>query len=92
MRRETPEGLRVTFSTIVDLGRPDGTIARLPASYRLWYPSPVRLLELVREADLVVEMTYGSHDLEPLGPRSHRSIVVARRADGDQSQPRPREG
>jgi SAM-dependent methyltransferase len=91
-RRETPEGLRVLFSTLVDLTGPDGTIARLPASYRLWYPSPVRLLELVRKADLVVEMTYGSHDLEPLGPASQRCIVVARRADGDRAQPRPREG
>jgi SAM-dependent methyltransferase len=90
-RRETPEGLRVLFSTLVDLTGPDGTIARLPASYRLWYPSPVRLLELVREADLVVDMTYGSHDLEPLGPGSKRCIVVARGADGD-PQPRPREG
>jgi SAM-dependent methyltransferase len=91
-RREAPEGLRVLFSTLVDLTGPDGTIARLPASYRLWYPSPVRLLELVREADLVVDMTYGSHDLEPLGPGSQRCIVVARRADGDHAQPRPREG
>jgi SAM-dependent methyltransferase len=90
-RREAPEGLRVLFSTLVDLTGPDGTIARLPASYRLWYPSPVRLLELVREADLVVEMTYGSHDLEPLGPGSQRCIVVARRADGDHPPPRPRE-
>jgi SAM-dependent methyltransferase len=91
-RREAPEGLRVLFSTLVDLTGPDGTIARLPASYRLWYPSPVTLLELVREADLVVETTYGSHDLEPLGPVSQRCIVVARGAGGDHTQRRPREG
>lgn len=79
-RREAPEGLRVLFSTLVDLAEPDGTIARLPASYRLWYPSQVTLLELIREADLAVEMTYGSHDLEPLGEASERCIVIARPA------------
>jgi SAM-dependent methyltransferase len=83
-RRETPEGLRVLFSILVDLAEPDGTIARLPASFRLWYPSQVTLLELIREADLAVEVTYGSHDLEPLGEASERCIVVARRAVGGQ--------
>ncbi|MGZ8564066.1 MAG: class I SAM-dependent methyltransferase, partial [Candidatus Limnocylindria bacterium] len=40
IRRESPEGLRVAFSTIADAVQPDGTIARLPASHKLWYPSP----------------------------------------------------
>ena len=40
VRRESPEGLRVAFSTIADAVQPDGTIARLPASHQLWYPSP----------------------------------------------------
>jgi SAM-dependent methyltransferase len=82
MVREAPEGLRVVFSTIVDVGRPDGTIARLPASHRLWYPSLDALLTLVREAGLAEELTYGSHDLDPLDDESERRIMVVRRATG----------
>ena len=52
MSRDAPEGLRVAFSTIVDVGRPDGTIARFPASYRLWYSSDDALVELIRQAGL----------------------------------------
>ena len=80
MRREAPEGLRVAFSTIVDLGRPDGTIARFPASYRLWYPLGDALVALVREAGLAVEFAYGSHDLDPPNASSERRILVVRRA------------
>jgi SAM-dependent methyltransferase len=80
IRREAPEGLRVVFSTIVDVGRPDGTIARLPASHRLWYPTLDALRSLVREAGLVEELSYGSHDLDPLDEASERRIVVIRRA------------
>jgi len=80
MRREAPEGLRVVFSTIVDVGRPDGTIARLPASHRLWYPYVDALRSLFREAGLVEELAYGSHDLDPLGADSERRIMVVRRA------------
>lgn len=76
IRRETPEGLRVAFSTIADAVQPDGTIARLPASHRLWYPSPTALAEIVEQAGMVVELRYGSHDLEPLGPESGRRIYV----------------
>lgn len=76
VRRETPEGLRVAFSTIADAVQPDGTIARLPASHELWYPSPEALAALVRQAGMVVELSYGSHDLEPLGRESGRRIVV----------------
>ncbi|HEX2193555.1 MAG TPA: class I SAM-dependent methyltransferase [Candidatus Limnocylindria bacterium] len=82
MRHEAPEGLRVVFSTIVDLGRPDGTIARLPASHRLWYPSADTLRTLVREAGLAEELTYGSHDLDPLEDDSERRILLVRRAAG----------
>lgn len=85
-RREVPEGLRVDYTTLTDLVEPDGTIARLPASFRLWYPRPVSLIGLAEEAGLVVEATYGSHDLEPLDDGSERCIVVLRRAD------RPRKG
>ena len=81
VRREGPEGLRVLFSTVVDSVGADGTIARLPASYRLWYPSPETIVHLAEAAGLMVEMTYGSHDLEPAGPESERCIVVARRAE-----------
>ncbi|HET7083024.1 MAG TPA: class I SAM-dependent methyltransferase [Candidatus Limnocylindria bacterium] len=76
VRRETPEGLRVAFSTIADAVQPDGTIARLPASHQLWYPSPEALTALVRQAGMVVELSYGSHDLEPLGRDSGRRIFV----------------
>jgi SAM-dependent methyltransferase len=80
MRRDAPEGLRVAFSTIVDLGRPDGTISRFPASYRLWYPSDDALVALVREAGMAVEFAYGSHDLDPPNAASERRILVVRRA------------
>ena len=79
VRRETPEGLRVIFSTLADAVEPDGTIARLPASFRLWYPTPNGLLQLVEEAGLTVTATYGSHDLEALDGDSERCIVVAMR-------------
>jgi SAM-dependent methyltransferase len=78
IRRESPEGLRVAFSTIADAVQADGTIARLPASHKLWYPSPEALAALVAQAGMVVELSYGSHDLEPLGRESGRRIVVVR--------------
>jgi SAM-dependent methyltransferase len=82
MRREAPEGLRVAFSTMVDVGQPDGTIARLPASHRLWYPYADALISLVREAGLAVERAYGSHDLDPLEGDSVRRILMIRSAAG----------
>jgi SAM-dependent methyltransferase len=78
-RRPTPEGLRVEFSTLSDVEYPDGTIARLPARFRLWYPSPGALIRLVEEAGFVIEAAYGSHDLEALGAASERCILVGRR-------------
>lgn len=80
--RQAPEGLRVAFSTLVDVGQPDGTIARLPASHRLWYPSDEALTGLVGKAGMAVEIAYGSHDLEALVPESDRRIFVLRRAEG----------
>lgn len=82
-RRETPEGLRVSYSTLTDVASADGTIARLPASFRLWYPSPAALVALVAEAELAVEAVFGSHDLDPLDDGSERCIVVARPASAD---------
>jgi len=76
IRRESPEGLRVAFSTMTDAVQPDGTIARLPASHRLWYPSPEALATLVSQAGMVVELSYGSHDLEPLDRESGRRIFI----------------
>lgn len=76
IRREAPEGLRVAFSTMVDATQSDGTIARLPASYRLWYPFPDALVTQVSRAGMTVEMRYGSHELEPLGPESERRIFL----------------
>ncbi len=79
-RREVPEGLRVEYATLTDVTEADGTIARLPASFRLWYPSPGALIGLAEEAELAVVATYGSHDLDPLDDGSERCIVVLRRA------------
>jgi SAM-dependent methyltransferase len=78
-RHETPEGLRVDYATLTDLVEADGTIARLPASFRLWYPSPSAIVALAGEAGLEVEAAFGSHDLEPLDERSERCIMVLRR-------------
>jgi SAM-dependent methyltransferase len=78
-RREAPEGLRVTLSTIVDRQDPDGTIARLPASFRLWYPSPDTVARLVEAAGLAVAATHGSHDPGAFSVESERLIVLCRR-------------
>lgn len=78
-RHETPEGLRVMYSTLTDLAEADGTIARLPARFRLWYPSPTAIVSLAEEADLEVVAAFGSHELEPLDEGSERCIVVLRR-------------
>ncbi|HEX5040446.1 MAG TPA: class I SAM-dependent methyltransferase [Candidatus Limnocylindria bacterium] len=78
-RHESPEGLRVDYFTLTDVIGPDGTIARLPAAFRLWYPSPSALVGLAEEAQLTVDAAYGSHDLEPLAGRSQRCILVLRR-------------
>jgi SAM-dependent methyltransferase len=77
-RRETPEGLRVSYTTLTDLVAADGTIARLPASFRLWYPSPAAIIDLAEQADLAVEAAFGAHDLRPLDERSERCIIVLR--------------
>lgn len=79
-RHETPEGLRVDYSTLTDLVEGDGTIARLPASFRLWYPSPSAIVALAGESGLEVEAAFGSHELDPLDERSERCIMVMRRA------------
>jgi SAM-dependent methyltransferase len=79
-RRETPEGLRVAYATLTDVVGADGTITRLPASFRLWYPSAAALTGLAAEADLAVLAVYGSHDLDPLDEDSERCIIIARPA------------
>ena len=79
-RHEVPEGLRVDYATLTDVVEADGTIARLPASFRLWYPSPSAIVALAGEADLEVEAAFGSHELDPLDERSERCIMVMRRA------------
>jgi SAM-dependent methyltransferase len=78
-RREAPEGLRIVLSTIVDVQDPDGTIARLPASFRLWYPSHDAVARLVEAAGLAVAATHGSYDLEAFSADSERLIVLCRR-------------
>lgn len=79
-RRELPDGLHVTYSTLTDTVGPDGTIARLPASFRLWYPSGDALAAALDTAGLAVELTWGSYDLEPFDALdSERRIIVATR-------------
>lgn len=80
VRVEAPEGMRVEYATLTDVIEADGTIARLPAGFRLWYPSPSALIGLANEAELEVEAAFGSHDLDPLDDRSERCIVVLRLA------------
>ena len=75
---EAPEGLRVAYATLTDLVEADGTIARVPASFRLWYPSPSAVAALAAEAGLEVEAAFGSHDLARLDEESDRCIVVLR--------------
>ena len=79
-RRPAPDGLRVRYETLTDLEEADGTIARLSARFRLWYPSPAALFSLASEAELEVEATFGSYDLDPLDEVSDRCIAVMRRA------------
>jgi len=76
-----PEGLRVDYATLTDLAEADGTIARLPAGFRLWYPSSAALIGLAKEAGLAVEAAFGSHDLDPLDDGSDRCIMVLRRSE-----------
>lgn len=85
-RRETPEGVRIDYRTLTDTVRPDGTIARLPAGFRLWYPSLVVLERLLGTAGFVVELTYGSYDLDPFHDESERRIVIARRLRTDRGR------
>lgn len=84
-RHETPEGLRVAYTTLTDLVKPDGTIARLPAGFRLWYPSPAAVIGLAEQAGLVVEAAFGSHDLGTLDERSERCIVVLRATNANRA-------
>jgi SAM-dependent methyltransferase len=78
--KETPEGLRVAYATLTDVVEADGTIARVPASFRLWYPSPSAVVALAAEAGLEVHAAFGSYDLAPLDGASERCIVVLRPA------------
>ena len=80
VRREEPDGLHVLLSTMTEVARPDGTFARLPASFALWYPSLEQIESLLDHARLVASLVYGSHDLDTFTPRSERLIVVAERS------------
>ena len=83
--RDSDDGVRVLLATVSEVEEPDGTIARLPAAFRLWYPSRCVLETLVNQFGLAVEQVYGSHELEPFTENSERLIIVASRA-----VPRPR--
>lgn len=79
VRREAPEGLRIVLSTVVDRQDPDGTIARLPASFRLWYPSLDTVTRLVEAAGLAVAATHGSYDSRAFSADGERLIVLSHR-------------
>ncbi|MFN2483338.1 MAG: class I SAM-dependent methyltransferase [Candidatus Limnocylindria bacterium] len=78
-RLASDRGLTVMLSTTTERRMADGTIARLPAAFRLWYPDRALLERLVARAGLIVSMTYGSHELDDPGPRSERLIAVTER-------------
>ncbi len=82
-RRMAPEGMRVEYSTLTDVVEADGTITRLPAGFRLWYPSSEVTVALAGEANLGVVAAFGSHDLQPLDDRSERCIIVLGRPSRD---------
>jgi SAM-dependent methyltransferase len=80
VRRQLPDGLHVAYSTITDTVGPDGTIARLPATFRLWYPSYDGVDAMLEAAGLTAELRWGSYELEPFDAvDSERWIVVAQR-------------
>ena len=80
VRRELPDGLHVAYSTITDSVGPDGTIARLPATFRLWYPSYDGVEAMLDAAGLTAALRWGSYELEPFDAvESERWIVVAQR-------------
>ncbi len=77
-RTERADGLFVAYTTRTDRIEADGTIARLPASFALWYPSEEVLRGLIFSAGMTVEAVWGSYDLEPHDElASDRLIVVA---------------
>lgn len=80
MRQKRADETVVVLSTMTDVAHADGTFARLPAAFRLWYPSYVQLEDLVRRAGLAVSLVYGSHDLDRFSRRSERLILIAERA------------
>ena len=77
--RRARDGLHVVLTTMTEMERSDGTFARLPAAFRLWYPTVRHLEQIVARAGLSVSLVYGSHELDPLSRRSERLIVVAER-------------
>ena len=69
----------VLLSTITEVEKADGTIARLPAAFQLWYPDLRVLEQLYARAGLGVSSVYGSHELDTFGDESERLIVVGER-------------
>jgi SAM-dependent methyltransferase len=80
-RREEPGGMRIAYATITERRDPDGTIRSLPASFRLWYPSVMSIERAAAEAGLLVDLVWGSYELDPYDPTdSERRIAVIRPA------------
>lgn len=80
VRRAAGE-VAVTLSAITEIGRADGTIARLPAAFRLWYPDLRLLKQVFARAGLGVSAIYGSHELDTHGDHSERLIMVGERPE-----------
>ena len=80
-RWQEADGLRVAYATLTERQRPDGTIGSLPASFRLWYPSVESITQAAANAGLVVDISWGSYELDPYDPTdSERRIAVIRPA------------
>jgi SAM-dependent methyltransferase len=80
-RWEEADGVRVAYATITERRDPDGTIGSLPASFRLWYPSVISIERAAAEAGLLVDLIWGSYELDSYDPTdSERRIAVIRPA------------
>jgi hypothetical protein len=80
-RWDEPDGLRVAYATLTERRRADGTIRSLPASFRLWYPSVESIAQAAATAGLVVDIIWGSYELDSYDPtESERRIAVIRPA------------
>ncbi len=80
-RWDEADGMRVAYATISERRRADGTIGSLPASFQLWYPSIESIERAAATAGLIIDLSWGSYELDPYDPTdSERRIAVIRPA------------